>query len=157
MINRLIVLSICERETMLLGEVFDLESAQKLMKTNFMKIFKDDGRTEEEFDNEVGKDDEWGFDTYSAWLNDACSGRNYDWIIIPGDKQATRTCWEQIYRANHIEDAKRQVDDYYDSDEEAISKFTEEDYNAMAAEFEENHDCNIADNDQWQEIIRKFG
>ncbi len=70
---------------------------------------------------------------------------------------------EEIFRAvqhtYHVQDAEDQVNDFVES------RFTSEelkrlemtfDYDHLATLFEEQHDCNIADNDQWQMLIEEY-
>lgn len=73
---------------------------------------------------------------------------------------------EQIFRIKEleylIEDAKRQIADYMDryeqdSDEYRIlSSITEDEYERFAKIFRYDHDCNVADNDQWENIIDEY-
>lgn len=74
----------------------------------------------------------------------------------------------EIYLEFVIEDAKRHVKeiiDAYDSDVDhavnyvvplALKTITDDDYRYLAETFVEDHDCNVADNDQWDDIIDDF-
>ena len=69
---------------------------------------------------------------------------------------------EEIYREvlheYHVEDAVSQVEQYLDYFTEVDPKTFDGvfDYDYLATIFEENHDCNIADNVQWLEIIETY-
>ena len=70
---------------------------------------------------------------------------------------------EEIFRKvqheHHIEDAveqaNRYVEDHY-TQAELNERQINFDYDYLADVFEKRHDCNIADNDQWQEIIAEY-
>lgn len=63
---------------------------------------------------------------------------------------------EAIYRKKEIaytmEDARRQVMEYLDLEDEG--SLPDIDYEYLAQEFLDNRDCNRPDNDAWQAIIR---
>lgn len=64
-----------------------------------------------------------------------------------------------IYRAEELEytiqDAVNHVDDYISENEFVLTdeEWEQVDYNYLAEKFLDNHDCNIADNDQWEYIV----
>ena len=66
---------------------------------------------------------------------------------------------EQIYREvlheYYVRDAKDQVE-YFLEIENADSYTGEFNYDYLATMFEEYHDCNIADNDMWLNLILDY-
>ena len=73
-----VVVNVYDREIMKVGIADTPTEATDIMKSDFMSVFLDHYE-EEDFDNEVGRGDEWEFNATEAWLN----GRmNYDWRII---------------------------------------------------------------------------
>ena len=51
------------------------------------------------------------------------------------------------------EDAKAHTEVLLHDDQNRLEHLTEEDYDTMAASYEENHDANRSDNEQWDQII----
>lgn len=70
-------------------------------------------------------------------------------------KEQLDLAYRKRERQYHIEDARQQVHEYLSSNDVAF-EFTDGDYEVIAEIFEDNHDCNIADNDQWQYIIHNY-
>ena len=70
---------------------------------------------------------------------------------------------EEIFRTvqhtYHVQDAEEQVKDFIErnfASEELKKLEMTFDYDHLATLFEEQHDCNIADNDQWQMLIEEY-
>lgn len=65
---------------------------------------------------------------------------------------------ETAYRERHmqylVEDAKHRSEDCLDQD--YLDSMDEADYEIIAEMFDNEHDCNIADNDQWYHIIKRY-
>lgn len=61
-------------------------------------------------------------------------------------------------REYHVEDAFIQIERYLDENEISLDDAAIEgfDVDYLAQLFEENHDCNIADNDLWQDLISQY-
>ena len=73
-----IVINVYDREIMKVGVADTPTEATEIMMNDFMSEFLDH-YAEEDFENEVGRGDEWDFSKTEAWLN----GRlDYDWRII---------------------------------------------------------------------------
>ena len=68
--------------------------------------------------------------------------------------------YREVQHELYMEDAARHVEDYLSWSKECngimISPEITFDYDELARAFEENHDCNIADNDQWDHIIDSY-
>lgn len=69
-----------------------------------------------------------------------------------------KTCYEYQNHLYHIQDAKRQVSEYLDNNSklQLTEELTETDYDILATLFEENHDCNVADNIQWYNLVETY-
>lgn len=75
-----VVINVYDREIMKVGVADTPTEATEIMKNDFMNVFEEHYDTED-FDNEVGCDDEWDFRETEAWLN-TDDNYNYDWRII---------------------------------------------------------------------------
>lgn len=75
-----VVINVCDREIMKVGVTDTPSEATEIMKNDFMDVFEEHYDVED-FDNEVGRDDEWNFNATEAWLNTG-GDYNYDWRII---------------------------------------------------------------------------
>ena len=75
-----VVVNVCDREIMKVGVSDTPSEATQIMKNDFMDVFEEHYDVED-FDNEVGRDDEWDFNATEAWLNTG-GDYNYDWRII---------------------------------------------------------------------------
>ena len=75
-----VVINVYDREIMKVGVADTPTGATEIMKSDFMDVFLEH-YDEEDFENEVGRDDEWDFYETEAWLNTS-SDCNYDWRII---------------------------------------------------------------------------
>ena len=75
-----VVINVYDREIMKVGVANTPTEATEIMKNDFMEIFLEH-YDEEDFNNEVGHEDEWNFHATEAWLN-TNSDYNYDWRII---------------------------------------------------------------------------
>ena len=75
-----VVINVYDREIMKVGVADTPTEATEIMKNDFMNVFEEHYDAED-FDNEVGRDDEWDFCETEAWLNTS-SDYNYDWRII---------------------------------------------------------------------------
>ncbi len=68
--------------------------------------------------------------------------------------------YREVQHELYMEDAARHVEDYLSwastSDSIALPTGLTFDYDELATAFEENHDCNISDNDQWDQIIDSY-
>lgn len=68
--------------------------------------------------------------------------------------------YREVQHELYMEDAARHVEDYLSWSKECngimINPEITFDYDELARAFEENHDCNIADNDQWDHIIDSY-
>ena len=76
--------------------------------------------------------------------------------------------YEKFYKMQHNfykNDAKNYTEDLiercnkYPANNEYIEKLknlTDEDFNTIATRFADNHDCNIPDNDQWENLIWRY-
>ena len=58
------------------------------------------------------------------------------------------------YRKQDAEEQVAQFLDYYNLDIDDVGDLF--DFDELATMFSNNHDCNIADNDQWQNIIKQY-
>lgn len=58
-------------------------------------------------------------------------------------------------RMFHIEDAMQQTQEYMYLNN-CVVDFDHGDFEVLAERFEENHDCNVADNVLWQNIIEEY-
>lgn len=76
------------------------------------------------------------------------------------DGATTAEMKDQIYRIVEqefaIQDAQSQVIDYCTGNEIDVNPLDDGDYEVLAQRFRDNHDCNLADNDQWQELIANY-
>ena len=85
--------------------------------------------------------------------------KNYktDIEVVEGlTQEQLELAYRKRERMYHIEDAKQLVNDYkqwYDLEDLVI---TEGDYEVMAERFEDQHDCEVADNKIWELIIREY-
>lgn len=66
---------------------------------------------------------------------------------------------------NHAKDIMEQYnwsDDWCDYDNESLmvifclNCLTDDDFKYLADEFRINHDCNVADNEQWEDLVRDY-
>lgn len=68
--------------------------------------------------------------------------------------------YREVQHELYMEDAVRHVEDYLswvsESDSIELAAGLTFDYDELATVFEENHDCNISDNDQWDHIIDSY-
>ena len=76
-------------------------------------------------------------------------------------EQKTRyDIYREVQHELYMEDAARHVEEYlsWASESDSIVMPTDLtfDYDELATAFEENHDCNIADNGQWDQIIDSY-
>lgn len=63
--------------------------------------------------------------------------------------------YQKMQHQRNVEDAERQVNDFLEADGIEIDDPGKVfDYEWLASLYEDNHDCNVADNDQWQELIK---
>lgn len=76
-----VVINVYDREIMKIGIADTPTEATDIMMCDFMDTFFDHYE-EEDFENEVGRGDEWDFNATEAWLNGHC---DYDWRIIEVD------------------------------------------------------------------------
>lgn len=74
-----VVINVYDREIMKAGVANSPTEATEIMKNDFMKTFTQHYE-EEDFENEIGRGDEWEFHETEAWLN--TSDISYDWRII---------------------------------------------------------------------------
>lgn len=78
-------------------------------------------------------------------------------IINRLSEDVIEACYRHQQHKYHIEDARINTADYLQDDTtNIIISITEDDYDVMATLFEDHHDCNIADNDQWHNIISNY-
>lgn len=73
-----VVINVYDREIMKVGVADTPTEATEIMKSDFMDVFLEH-YDEEDFENEVGRYDEWDFHETEAWMN---TSYNYDWRII---------------------------------------------------------------------------
>ena len=73
-------IAICtiERETFKIGIANSGREATEIMQNDFFSTLSD-LYTEEEIEQEIGRGDNWDYDSFSAWLN---TDDNYDWTIL---------------------------------------------------------------------------
>lgn len=69
--------------------------------------------------------------------------------------------FREIQREYHTEDAHRHVEEIIEfSDMSAftitLEYLTDDDYGKMVSLFEDNYDCNISENDQWDNLIKDY-
>lgn len=65
--------------------------------------------------------------------------------------------YREVQREYHIQDAMWHVSNYLERHNIDIdANEMNFDFDYMAEMFEENHDCNVADNDQWDCIVREY-
>lgn len=78
--------------------------------------------------------------------------------LIEGlSEDVIEACYQHQLHQYHIQDAKVNTADYLQDDTtNIITSITEDDYDVMATLFENRHDCNFADNDQWNSIISHY-
>ena len=60
---------------------------------------------------------------------------------------------QELFR---IEDAKAQVEDFLDRNDDVSAAFGEDDYAELARRFLDQHDCNIDENSQWEYLISSY-
>lgn len=77
------------------------------------------------------------------------------------EKLLTPDALEAAYRFQKrqylIEDAKNQYENYLNVNGISFKeKLTEKDYENLADQFDDKHDCNITDNDLWHIIIKNY-
>ena len=76
------------------------------------------------------------------------------------DNKTRYDIYREVQHELYMEDAARHVEDYlsWACENASIVMPTDLtfDYDELATAFEENHDCNIADNDQWDQIIDSY-
>jgi hypothetical protein len=73
-----VVINVYNREIMKVGVADTPTEATEIMRNDFMDVFTEH-YDEEDFENEVGRGDEWEFYETEAWMN---RFYNYDWRII---------------------------------------------------------------------------
>ena len=59
-------------------------------------------------------------------------------------------------RQYHIEDARKQVLDYFEYNDTVVKQFTDDEYDFLAAAYEDAKDCNVADNAVWHYVIERY-
>ena len=69
--------------------------------------------------------------------------------------QEKERIYREVQRKYHIQDAKQQVETYLESNDITPATISF-DYEYLAEQFEEEKDCNIADNDLWNKIIEDY-
>ena len=79
-----VVINVYDREIMKVGVAESPTEATEIMKNDFMQIFEEHYETDD-FENEVGRGDEWDFNETEAWFNVDDDPYNYDWRIIEID------------------------------------------------------------------------
>lgn len=79
---------------------------------------------------------------------------------LPKNKNETdEDIYRRILNDYQTEDAKRHINDLTDSEDdmsEALSSLTDTDIQEIVNRYDENHDCNIPDNDQWRNTIKNY-
>jgi len=79
---------------------------------------------------------------------------------IQGDNKIEKDRYEIFREVQHeffVMDAVNHVDDYLEARGIDPTKFTGKfDYDYLAEVFSENHDCNVADNLLWEDIIQAY-
>lgn len=89
-------------------------------------------------------------------LKDGC----YIVVIVNSNKfdsfNAEETAYRNQLRQYHIMDAESQWEEYREANDVKDIDLDKSDYAALADAFENIHDCNIADNAQWQNIIADY-
>ncbi len=79
------VIYCCDREACLLATARTPQEAEDVMKKDFLEVFLDNDGTKEDFENDVGAGDSWGYnENCGAWLNGKHS-TDHDWHIIELD------------------------------------------------------------------------
>lgn len=68
--------------------------------------------------------------------------------------ETVRTIFDIVRKDYIVEDLKMRLDDIFNDKTDNIG-FTEEEFSAMADDFLINHDCNIPDNVQYYNILKK--
>ena len=83
---------------------------------------------------------------------------------VPGmTDEEKQGVFDEVYKANILEDAHRQVKDFFDGryfvrqDRHYDENNLPIDYDYLAMQFEKKFDCNIAENDVWQNVIATYG
>lgn len=73
-------------------------------------------------------------------------------------KELREYIYREVLHEYHVMDAIMHVALYLENNEDVdpLVKKMDFDFDYLAEMFEENHDCNIADNDQWQNIIEEY-
>lgn len=74
-----VVINVYDRTIMKVGVADTPTEATEIMKSDFMEVFLEH-YDEEDFENEVGRDDEWDLYETEAWIN--TEPNSYDWRII---------------------------------------------------------------------------
>lgn len=85
--------------------------------------------------------------------------KNYktDIEVIEGlTREQLELAYRKRERMYHIEDAKQHVNDYKQWCDLEGLEIPEGDYEVMAEQFEEQHDCEVADNRIWESIVQEY-
>ena len=78
-------------------------------------------------------------------------------VGIPLFDDEIRAIYEFVRTKNLMEDAKCQVEEYLRIEGVVLEReLDDKDYSWLANRFFNTHDCNISDNDLWQEIVRNY-
>ena len=64
--------------------------------------------------------------------------------------------YHEVQHYFHVMDAIARVEDYIESNNLTKLQDASFDYGFLADVFEENKDCNVADNDMWRNIISEY-
>ena len=73
------------------------------------------------------------------------------------DKEKRETIFREVQHEYFVEDAQRQVADFLELENVDPETFDGTfDYEYLADIFAENHDCNVADNDAWRNLIQEY-
>lgn len=82
---------------------------------------------------------------------------------VPGmTDEEKQSVFDEVHKANILEDARRQVKDFFDGryfvrqDRHYDENNLPIDYDYLAMQFEKKFDCNIAENDVWQNVIATY-
>lgn len=137
------------------------EAAQRALAKDVMDEFAVDVSapdTDSIFDDTV-TEDYVALDTCEGFAVYQIDERNVEVSSEPSempDQEAREKIFREVQHAYFVEDAVNHVAEYLSENEPTQDGDTTFDYDFLAELFESRHDCNVADNDQWREIIAEY-
>lgn len=77
-------------------------------------------------------------------------------VLLQNTEEEKEKIFREVQLHYYMNDAKIHSAEYFKFIEIIPIELSEEDYKNMALCFMNNHDCNIADNDQWYNIVSRY-